>query len=167
MKKTAIKDTGATWISLALMFISAGVAITAIVKKWPFRSVLFPVIIGLCVFLLSLAYLSLELFGKKEDDPRQRTVRNVEISSNIDRKTETSRTISIFLWIFLFFLLAVFLGLPVATPLLIFSYLKFQNKESWGLSLLLTGATILFFYILFVWLMEAQFPSGLLVERLI
>lgn len=147
------------------MFIGAGVAITAIVKKWPFRSALFPVVVGLCILILAAAYLLLELFGKKEENPKQKVL-DVEISSSIDRKTEISRTIFIFLWIFLFFLLAVFLGLPVATPLLIFSYLKFQNKESWGLSLLLTGATILFFCVLFVWLMEIQFPAGLLIEWL-
>jgi len=40
--------------------------------------------------------------------------------------------------------------------------MKFQGKESWGLSLVLTVIAFVFYYALFVKVLNLPFPEGLL-----
>ena len=153
-----LKQRGRMWISGALMVIGAAVAVTA--SKWPFRTALFPVSIGVCVFLMAVAEFFLEIFGRdvfKEDG-------RGTLPDNVDAKTALRRTVSIFAWIFGFFLMIILLGFTIAVPFMVFLYLKVQSRESWGLSLLLTAATIVFFYGLFVWLIETPFPRGWIIR---
>lgn len=161
--KNRIKWSGKTGISFALMVIGLFVAITAM--KWPFRSSLFPLSVGICVFFMALADVLLGLLGKGEGASKQGAV-DARVSVEIDPKVAFNRTISIFSWIFGFFLIIIFFGFTIAVPLMVFLYLKVQSKESWGLTLILTGATFVFFYGLFVWLIETPFPEGLLIRRL-
>jgi hypothetical protein len=44
--------------------------------------------------------------------------------------------------------------------LLVFTYLKFQSKEKWGISIILTVCAWLVFYGLFVKLLVLPFPDG-------
>lgn len=162
--KNRMKFSGKTWISLTLMMIGAAVAITAI--KWPFRTALFPVSIGACVFVMALADLLLGLFGKEDDSPQGALGTKLADTDHVDPQVAFNRTLSIFAWIFGFFLMIVFLGFTIAVPLMVFLYLKVQSKEKWGLSLILTGATLIFFYGLFVWLIETPFPEGWLIRWL-
>ena len=65
-----------------------------------------------------------------------------------------------------FFALIWLLGFPIAIPLMMFAYLKFQGGESWVLSITLTVVAWLFFYVLFVRLLHLPFPDGLLMTWL-
>ncbi len=162
MKNRILAD-GKLWISLTLMVIGATVALMA--YKWPFRTALFPVSIGLCVFFMALADMLLGLFGKEEGlSPKEDAAGATP--EDRDQKIAWRRTVGIFAWIGGFFLMIILLGFPVAVPLLVFLYLKVQNKESWRLTLILTGSTVVFFYGLFVWIIETPFPDGLLVRWL-
>jgi hypothetical protein len=160
-----INVSGKTWISLTLMIIGATVAIMAV--KWPFRTALFPVSIGACVFAMALADLFLGLFGK-EDASAQGALgtKLTETAEDVDPETAFRRTLVMFAWIFGFFLMIVLLGFTVAVPLLVFLYLKVQSREGWVLSLVLTGATLILFYGLFVWLIETPFPEGWIIRWL-
>ena len=153
-----MKHRGRMWISGALMVIGAAVAITA--SKWPFRTALFPLSIGACVFSMAIAEFFLELFGRDVSKQDERGTK----PDNVDPKTARNRTVAIFAWIFGFFLMIILLGFTIAVPLMVFLYLKVQSKESWELSLLLTAATIVFFYGLFVWLIETPFPAGWIIR---
>ena len=153
-----MKQRGRMGISGALMVIGAAVAITA--SKWPFRTALFPLSIGICVFLMAIAEFFLELFGRDVSKQDERGAK----PDTVDPKTALHRTVAIFAWIFGFFLMIIVLGFTIAVPLMVFLYLKVQSRESWGLSLLLTAATIVFFYGLFVWLIETPFPQGWIVR---
>ncbi|HEU4343129.1 MAG TPA: hypothetical protein VFU31_16370, partial [Candidatus Binatia bacterium] len=61
-----------------------------------------------------------------------------------------------------FFLGIWLLGFTVTIPLMVFSYLKIQSNESWGVSLMLTALAWLVFYFLFVRLLTLPFPEGLI-----
>jgi hypothetical protein len=52
------------------------------------------------------------------------------------------------------------LGFNIGIPLMVFSYLKFQSKESWKVSIILTAIAFVFFYALFVKVLTLPFPDG-------
>lgn len=146
-----------TFISLSLMVIASAVAITAL--EWPFRSALFPLIVGISVFVMAIAETVLGLFDEREGAGKAGAL-TTTLSEDVDPKTAFWRTLNIFAWTFGFFLMIFFFGFPIAVPLLVFLYLKCQGKEGWGITLMLTGATIVFFYGLFIWFLETTFPEG-------
>jgi hypothetical protein len=162
--KSKVNYSGKMWISISLMIIGAAVAVIA--NKWPFRTALFPVSIGICVFFMALTELLLGLFGKEDASKHGPLGTQLTEADTVDPKIVFSRTVTMFAWIFGFFLMIVFLGFTIAVPLLVFLYLKVQSKEGWGLSLILTGTTLIFFYGLFVWLLETPFPEGWLIRWL-
>jgi hypothetical protein len=158
--------SGKMWISISLMVFGAAVALTAL--KWPFRSALFPVATGTLVFFMALAESLLGLFGGSEDAAKQGAL-GVKLSDDMDHLDPAlifNRTVTTFAWILGFFLMIIFFGFSISVPLMVFLYLKVQSKEGWGLSLILTGATLIFFYGLFVWLLETPFPEGWLIRWL-
>lgn len=75
-------------------------------------------------------------------------------------RLELQRTVNILAWIFCFFLGIWLLRFSVAIVLFTFLYLKFQSKDSWWLSLLLTGFAWAFFYGLFVRILHLPFSEG-------
>ena len=163
--KNQMKYSGKMWISISLMMIGAAVAVMG--SKWPFRTALFPVSIGICVFFMALAELLLGLFGKEDASAHGALgTKLTDTSDTVDPEIAFSRTLVMFAWIFGFFLMIVFFGFTIAVPLMVFLYLKVQSKEGWGLSLMLTGATLIFLYGLFVWLLETPFPEGWLIRWL-
>src|SRR3989304_4547971 len=101
------KQRGRMWISGTLMVIGAAVAITA--SKWPFRTALFPISIGICVFFMAIAEFFLELFGRDVSKQDERGTK----PDNVDPKTALHRTVAIFAWIFGFFVLISLLGFAV------------------------------------------------------
>ena len=145
------------------MGIAVGVVLTAL--QWPFRTALFPVTIGTSVFLMASIELLMSLFEKKEPG-RRRVARDWEHSEKVDPVLARRRTTIIFAWIAGFFLMILFFGFPVAAPLLVFSYLKLQSNEKWGITLLLTAAALVFFFGLFVWLLDTYFAEGLIIRGL-
>ena len=83
-----------------------------------------------------------------------------QLSEDIDPALVTRRTLLSFAWIIGFFFLILFFGFIIAVPLMVFLFLKVQAKEKWGISLLLTGSAFVFFYGLFVWLLDTPFSEG-------
>jgi hypothetical protein len=51
-------------------------------------------------------------------------------------------------------------GFTIAAPLYVFLYLRLQGRESWKLTLSLTASTFVFFYGLFVWILNTHFEEG-------
>jgi len=160
-----MKNSRSTFIDLCLM----GVAIAALIPatKWPFRTSLFPITIGIPVFLTALADLLLGLFQKKETRPKESPMGRPDVSSEADDPAlALRRTLSIFGWILGFFLLILLVGFTIAAPLYVFLYLKVQGKERWGFTFILTGGTFIFFYGLFVWILNTHFEEGWIFEGL-
>ena len=150
-------------MSLCMMVIAAGVVVTAL--NWPFRAALFPVIVGISVFFMAMAELLLNLFCKKDIGERESTM-DFKLSEDIDQALETRRTLLTSMWIMGFFLMILFFGFPIAVPLWFFLHLRIQAKEGWIISLVVTASTWVFFYGLFVWLLDIPFMEGWVLRGL-
>lgn len=158
-----IKFSGNNLMNLFMIAVSGAVILTA--RDWPFRAALFPMILGIAGTILAAVELLLSLFRADEGKKKQATV-DFSPSGNADKALERSRTLSISLWIVLFSLLIFLLGLPLAVPLFVFSYLKFQGKEGWGITIVMTVSCWLFFYGLFIKLLHTSFEEGYLLTVL-
>ncbi len=150
-----------------LMAVAVGALIPAM--KWPFRTALFPITIGIPVFLTALTDLLLNVFQKpKREAPVKKGMiaRPETPSETIDPALALRRTLSIFAWIIGFFVLILLAGFAVAAPLYVFLYLKLQAREGWKLTFSLTASTFVFFYGLFVWILNTHFEEGWIVDGL-
>jgi hypothetical protein len=87
--------------------------------------------------------------------------RGLSIHSNGRAEAGQASAIIMFCWFFGFF--SVFgCWFPITIPLMVFSYLKIQSNEKWTISIILTVTAWLFFYFLFVRLLNLPFPDGLI-----
>ena len=148
-------------MSLILMVIAVGVMITA--ATWPFKTALFPVMVSIFLLFGAMADFLLDIFGKKGMASEQGPV-DFQLSKDTDPVLATHRTLLAFAWIIGFFLLILFFGFLIAAPLMVFLFLKVQAREKWGISLLLTGSALFFFFGLFIWLLNTPFPAGWIFE---
>ena len=89
-----------------------------------------------------------------------------QLSDDIDPAIANRRTLLAFGWVLGFFLLILLFGFTFAVPLVVFLFLKVQARERWGISLFLTGSSLVFFFGLFVWLLNIPFAEGWIVEGL-
>jgi TctA family transporter len=145
--------SGKALMSLVLMVIGAWMTITAL--KWPLKTSLFPLVVGISTFFIAMVHSSLCLFGKEKDD-RETKGSDFEFYEDIVRK----KTLSTCFWILSFFLLIVLVGFMVAIPIFFIFYFKLSGKEKWKSCLGLTAATWGTFYLLFIQLFHFPFPQG-------
>jgi len=139
------------------MLVGAGVVIQAL--QWPFKAALFPLIVGVPVFLLALFDFLLTAFEKTG---KGSATIDFTFSGHEDKALERKRTLSIFLWIIGFFFLVILAGFPIAVPLFLFCYLKLEGREVWLTTLVVTFITWASFYGLFVWFLNVPFMEGLI-----
>jgi hypothetical protein len=133
--------------------------------QWPFKTALFPTMVSLFIFFGAMAEFLLNFFeGKDKDMVTKQDSVDFQLSEDIDRALATRRTLLGFGWIIGFFLLILLFGFLIAVPLMVFLFLKVQAKERWGISLLLTGLALVFFYGLFIWLLNIPFPYGWVLD---
>ncbi len=158
-----MRFSGKTLMCLFMMVIAVGAVITAL--QWKFATALFPVIIGIFVFIIATAGSLMTLFGREENEIKHAAV-DFELSQDSDQALAIRRTLLIFVWVIGFFLLILFFGFLVAVPLFVFLYLKLQGREGWGISLILMGLSLVFFYGLFVWLLHIPFLEGWVLKGL-
>jgi len=147
---------GRAWMSLAIMFVAAGVIISAV--RWPFRAALFPMVAGVPLFILSTLQFLKSAFYEKGD--KKAATIDFKLSEMEDKALEKKRTINICLWIFGFFFMVLLIGFPIAVPLFVFLYMKLHGKEKWGVSLLMTFVAWGSFYGLFVKFCDIPFMEG-------
>jgi hypothetical protein len=150
-------------MNLCCVAIGAGVIITA--TSWPFKTAFFPSLVGIFLFFGGMADLLLDVFGSKEAGAKQGPV-DFQLSDDIDPAVATRRTLLAFGWVLGFFLLILLFGFTLSVPLLVFLFLKIQAREKWGISLFLTGSSLVFFFGLFVWLLNIPFSEGWILEGL-
>jgi hypothetical protein len=153
---------GRAVMSLCIMLVGAGVVIQA--AQWPFKAALFPLIVGVPVFLLALVDFLLTSFEKED---KERATIDFKFYGHEDKALEKKRTLSIFLWILGFFFLVILVGFPIAVPLFVFCYLKLEGREGWLVTLLATSITWVTFYGLFVRFLNVPFMEGWIQKALI
>lgn len=149
-------------MNICLMAIGAAAAITAL--KWPLRSALFPIVIGIPVFLLATTDLLLSFFEKEGN--YKRSAMDFKLSEDVDQTLAARRTLLAFAWIMGFFFLIIFLGFSISIPLFVLLYLKLQGRERWGISVIMSASAFVFFWGLFVRLLHTSLPEGLVFAGL-
>jgi hypothetical protein len=144
-------------MSLAIMFAAVGIIISAV--RWPFRAALFPMVVGIPLFILSTTQFVKSAFLGGKGHIKEATV-DFKLSEMEDKALETKRTINILLWILGFFFMVLLIGFPIAVALFMFLYMKLHGKEKWGTSLILTFVAWAAFYGLFVKFCDIPFMEG-------
>jgi len=136
-------------------------------QGWRMQARLYPYVIGIPMLILAVIQFVLDLKGVKAKESSDAPM-DFQFTAGKDLPPEVVRlrTITMFSWLFGFFFAIWLVGYPIAIPLLVFSYLKFQSGESWILTIVLTTLAFIFFWILFVRLLNLPFPEGWLITRL-
>lgn len=130
---------------------------------------LYPWAIGIPMVVLAIIQVILDLRGvkaKESSDGAPVTPMDFQFTKEIDPATAKKRAITMFAWLVGFFFAIWLLGYGIAIALMMFTYLKFQGRESWGISIVLTGVACAVFYGLFVRLLTLPFPEGKLITWL-
>jgi len=128
-------------------------------SRFAFWCGLFPWVCGVPDLSLAIAQFLRDILGKDRggaDTPQEGT-------KKLPKEVVNRRMAQILGWTLCFFLAILLLGFNIAAPLCTFLYLAFY-KENWYLNLILTGATLIFFYGFFYRLIHVPFPPGLLFE---
>ena len=129
-------------------------------QEWRLQARLYPWAIGIPMLVLAVIQVILDLKGGGDKKPSESTPMDYQFTKDIDPIVARRRAINIFCWILGFLMGVWLLGFNITVPLLVFSYLKIQSSESWGISVGLTAAAWLVFYFLFVRLLTLPFPDG-------
>jgi hypothetical protein len=145
---------------IALALATAGLAAYALVASiyWPFRTALFPRVLGLPLLLLAIVELVLSL--RSVESARGGHAVDFQMTEDLDPVVARRRTAAIFLWIIGFFILILVFGFTLAVPLFVFLYMKVAGQERWGLSLILTGLAGLAMEGMFNRLLHIPFADG-------
>ena len=137
-----------------------------VAQEWRLQARLYPWAIGIPMVVLAVIQVILDLKGIKAKESSDATPVDFQFTKEIDPVTAKKRAIVMFSWLVGFFALILLFGFPIAIPLMMFTYLRFQGRESWGLSIALTVIAWLFFYGLFVKLLTLPFPDGMVMTWL-
>ena len=138
-------------LSIAVM-LASGYAVFA-ATAWPWKAALFPLAIGIPLFCLAATELLWALFGA--------STRGGAMEVDLSTQPGARRRVALVgAWTLAFFAAIALLGFPVAVPLFVFLYLKFQGGEGWAMSIGLTAGVFAVFYGLFDALLHLPFPAG-------
>lgn len=135
-------------------------------QDWRMQARLYPWVIGFPMIILAAIQVIFDLKGVQAKQSSDATPMDFQFSKDIEPVLAKKRTIVMFSWLFSFLLGVWLLGFPIAIPLMMFTYLKFQGGEPWKLSIGLTVIAWGFFYGLFVRLLHLPFPEGLILTWL-
>ena len=135
-------------------------------QDWRLQARLYPYAIGIPMLILAIVQVILDLKGVKAKQSSDATPMDFQFTKDVDPTTAKKRAIIMFSWLIAFFLLIWLVGFPIGIPVMMFAYLKFQGRESWKLSILLTVIAWLCFWGLFVRLLHLPFPDGLVLTWL-
>jgi hypothetical protein len=131
-------------------------------QEWRLQARLYPWAIGIPMLILAIVQLILDLRGVERKQTSDAAPVDFQFQQTIDPVLARRRAITMFAWLFGFFVSIWLLGFSITIPLMVFTYLKLQSGESWLLSITLTVLAWVFFYLLFVRLLTLPFPDGLI-----
>src|SRR5262245_57594505 len=125
-----------------MMLLAAGYAVFA-AYGWPKKAALFPLAIGIPLFVLALIEPVWAFRGKEG------------IEESLPRGSARP-----WAWMVGFLALIVLLGFPIAVAAFLLVYLKVQAKEGWLFSIVLTALVWGAFHGLFDMMLHLPFPAG-------
>jgi hypothetical protein len=148
--------SGRAVICFTLLVIAVAVLLTA--RDWPFKAALFPIAIAIVIVILSTWGLVMVLTGK---DDSKGSARDFSLTE-IEGESTTWPTLMAFAWIVGFFLLIILIGFNIAVPLYVFLSCNYQGKEKLWVSIVMAVCSWVFFWGLFVWLLNTPLNDGLI-----
>ncbi|HEX7231075.1 MAG TPA: tripartite tricarboxylate transporter TctB family protein [Candidatus Binatia bacterium] len=134
--------------------------------EWRMQARLYPWAIGIPMLILAIVQVIFDLKGVKAKESTDAAPVDFQFTQTVEPAIAKKRAITMFAWLFGFFVAVLLVGFSIAIPLMMFTYMKFQGKESWVLSLILTVIAFGFYYMLFVKVLNLPFPEGLLLPWL-
>jgi hypothetical protein len=158
-----MRYSGKTLMNLCAVAIAAWFVLTAL--KWPLRTAIFPIIIGVPVFFMALVELFFS-FTQKEEITKKINEEDISLPEIEKEALPVGRTLWAFIFLIGLLLLICLFGFPIGVPLFVFLYLKIHGKESWGMSIGLTALAWGSLYGFFVRLLNTPFPEGW-IQRLL
>ena len=135
-------------------------------QEWRLQARLYPWAIGIPMLVLAIVQVIMDLRGVKAKESADATPMDFQFTKDVEPAVAKKRAITMFSWLLGFFFAIWIVGFNIAIPLMMFTYMKFQGKEPWVLSIVLTVVAFIFYYALFVRLLNLPFPEGLLIAYL-
>ena len=130
-------------------------------QDWRMQARLYPWAIGIPMLILAIIQVILDLKGVEKKQKDGAAPVDFQFAQQVDPAIARRRAVTMFTWLFGFFVGIWLLGFSVTIPLMVFTYLKLQSNEKWIISIVLTAVAWAFFYFLFVKLLVLPFPDGL------
>jgi hypothetical protein len=125
---------------------------------WPFKTALFPRVIGAPLVILAAVEMLLSAFGREKR--QEGNAVDFQFTTDVDPAVAQRRTWMILGWTFGFLILILLVGFLLAVPLFVFLYLKLVGKEGWIITLSLTAVSWIFMEAVFDRLLHLPFPTG-------
>jgi hypothetical protein len=129
--------------------------------EWRLQARLYPLAIGVPMIILAIIQVILDLKGVESKQTDAAPV-DVQMGQNVDPVVAFKRTVQIFSWFFGFFFGCWLVGFTITIPVIVFSYMYFYGKEKLFLAATLTVIAFIFYYTLFVRLLNLPFPDGMI-----
>jgi hypothetical protein len=129
-------------------------------KDWRMQARLYPYVIGIPMIILALIQVIMDLKGIEHKPDDNVTPMDFQATKTIEPALAFKRTIIAFGWFLGFFAGIWLIGFSITIPAMVFSYMYFHGKEKLLLAAILTGVAYVFFWMLFVRLLNLPFPDG-------
>jgi Tripartite tricarboxylate transporter TctB family len=138
----------------AAVMLAIFAGMTVIALGFPAQAQLMPLLIGVPGTLMALLQLIKELRAPAEPPP--------VAEATFEAQREQARERKMFLWLALFLAGILAFGFLWATPVLVFAFLRFSERESWSVAAVGALGAWLVLYLVFVKLLELFLFEGLL-----
>jgi tripartite tricarboxylate transporter TctB family protein len=146
---------------LSFVFLVFFIVFVYQAKDWRMQARLYPWVIGIPMLVLAVIQVILDLKGVQREQKDDAAPMDFQFSQTVAPEVAQRRAIIMFSWLFGFFVSVWLLGFTITIPLMVFAYLR-SYKERWVLSVTLTVLAWVFFYMLFVRLLNLPFPDGMI-----
>ncbi len=130
--------------------------------EWRLQARLYPWAIGIPMILLAIINIVQELRGPEEEggSASSNAPADFQLTQTVDWAVAVRRTANILAWIVGFMAGIWLIGFSITVAAMTFGYLKIQSKEGWLMSLILTAAAWLIYYVVFERTLLLPFPEG-------
>ncbi len=152
-------NLGALFTLLILLIFFGGV-FTA--RQWQFQARLFPWTIGIPALLLCVAQLAMDLFRTTESDNSDDVsgLMDLPVDRGIPVSVVVRRAVNSFGWIIGFMLVIWLIGFIISVPIYVLLYLLIQAREKLWVSLVYSGAMLIFILGVFHQVLHIPWPPG-------
>ena len=129
-------------------------------QEWRLQARLYPLAIGIPMIVLAVINIVQELSGPKKEKASNNTPVDFQLTQTVEPAVAVRRTLTMLSWIVGFLAGIWVLGFSITIAGMTFGFLKIQNRERWGMSLVLTASAWLVYYVVFERTLLLPFPEG-------